>query len=238
MIMIKIFSLMILSLLNFQAKAVEGESFPSTPNTYIVEAGPSAVILRGGTPQGDKDLRSLIDFGIKKILIFKNETGTEVQREIRALERLKFQKDSIIHISMPWRDFHSFKDQCEMTLQAMQEIEKAMKHQESLYFHCTVGEDRTGYLTALWKVWRNPSLHRDDLFLNEMCAKGYEGSNPTKPKHFVDKIRAYMTPLYLSMYELIRESAIEGRALKDIRCPDRDFVPDFETPYRCQIKPN
>lgn len=206
---------------------------PSTPNTHLVDQNREAKILRGGAPRNTEELKSLIDFGIKKIIIFKNETKDEVRKEIKGLTNLDFPREDIVSIPMPWRDFHNFEKQCEMTIQAMQEIEQALADNESLFFHCTVGEDRTGYLAALWRVWKNPMLGKEHLFINEMCARGYEGMNPHKPKHFVDKIRAYMTPLYLSMFDLIREASLKGVPLKQIKCPNREFIPDFETPYVC-----
>lgn len=205
----------------------------STPNTHLLDQTGSSVILRGGTPRDIKDLESLINFGITKIIIFKNESKREVTDEINALMELHFNRANIIHIPVLWRGFISFRSQCEMTLKALQEIETAQQNKESLFFHCTVGEDRTGYLSALWKAWKNPRKSKEELFMKEMCAYGFEGSNPQKPEFNVRNISAYLTPLYLEMHELILSAAEKGLSLGEISCPDKDFVPDFNTRYRC-----
>lgn len=205
----------------------------TTPNTHLVDKTDSSVILRGGSPRDKKDLESLLRYGVKKIIIFKNQSKQEVTHEINVLMELQFNRDNLIHIPIPWRSFTSFRSQCEMTLKAMQEIEKAQRNKESLFFHCTVGEDRTGYLSALWKAWKNPKRSKEELFMKEMCAHGYEGSNPQKPLFNVQNISAYLTPLYLEMFELILSSSEKGLSLSEIRCPDKEFVPDFNTEYRC-----
>lgn len=205
----------------------------STPHTHLIDRNGSGVLLRGGTPRNRADLESLIRFGVFKILIFKNESKSEVFEEISDLLQLQFPKENIVHIPMRWKDFASFRDQCQMTLTALQEIEQTLQKQKSLYFHCTVGDDRTGYLAALWRFWRNPNLGKSELFLKEMCDRGYEARNPNKPKANVQKIRAFLTPLYLSMFDLLQEARLKGLALGQIQCPDIDFIPDFDMSYPC-----
>lgn len=205
----------------------------STPHTHLVDRNGAGVLLRGGTPRDSADLESLIRFGISKMLIFKNESRTEVSEEISALLDLKFPKENIVHIPIRWKDFSSFQDQCQMTLTALLEIEQTLSQEKSLYFHCTVGDDRTGYLAALWRFWRNPNLGKGQLFLQEMCDRGYEARNPNKPETNIHKIRAFLTPLYLSMYDLLKEAKLKGLTLAQIQCPDLEFIPDFEMKHQC-----
>ena len=205
----------------------------STPNTHITHKNGYTLILRGGTPRNSDDLKSLIDFGIHKILIIKNETKNEVQNELAALNELNFPQKNVIRYKFLWKNFTSFKNQCEMTLDILKEIEKSVDNKQSTYFHCSVGEDRTGYISVLWKIYQNPNLKFDDLFNNELCDHGYEGANPNKGARNVMEIRAYTTKMLLLMFNTLKQASEKNTSLSDIQCPDIKFQPDPNIKYRC-----
>lgn len=199
----------------------------TTPNTHLFIKGPSFVILRGGAPANQADLESLINFGIKRFLIVKNENRDEVSREIIDLKRLGVDDNQIVHIPLRWKDFNNYKKQCQMTIKILSQIEESVTKSESLFFHCTVGEDRTGYIAALFSLWNETSSSKHEAFKRHMCAYGYEGSNPKKPLSVVKNISAYLTPLYEFMWDLLEESKRRRLRLDEIECPDRAFHPDF-----------
>ncbi|MGE3611330.1 MAG: tyrosine-protein phosphatase [Bacteriovoracaceae bacterium] len=199
----------------------------STPNTHIVDKTESSYILRGSTPKNKDDIQSLITFGVKKIIILKNQTRNEVDEEIKDIQSLGFEKNNIIHLPLKWRDFFLLKTQCELSLQALKEIKAALELKQSLYFHCTVGEDRTGHLSALWKFYRNPTHSAEELFLSEMCAYGFEAKNPNKPMKNVNDIRAFLTPLYFRMIDFLKRELSQGKTLEEMVCPDEEFYPDY-----------
>jgi len=164
--------------------------------------------------------------GVTEFLIFKNDVKGEVEKEISMLQSLGIQKGSISHVPFLWKDLHNFKSACEMTITALRKIEGAVKEGKSLYFHCTAGEDRTGYLAGLWGLWANtyPSLRSS--FNNELCARGYEAGNPNKPfRDVVSKIRETLTPTYLKMAVVLHEARSTGAALDISLC---DSEPDLE----------
>ena len=111
-------------------------------------------------------------------------------------------------------------------------IEHAKRQGEKLFLHCTVGEDRTGVIAGLWKYWTIEKSSRE-IMLKEMCAYGYEGRNPNKPRFNVENIQAWLTPFFLEMYDQLRISKQQGLSLDDIQCPDTEFEPNINHEYKC-----
>ena len=89
----------------------------------------------------------------------------------------------------------------------MKEIDADPKRK--LFFHCTIGEDRTGYLSALWSLINNQdnnesNVHKlENVFEEDMCGNGYGSGNPNKPDFVVDHIRDELTVLFHKMSYLI-----------------------------------
>lgn len=92
-----------------------------------------------------------------------------------------------------------------------------------LFFHCTVGEDRTGYLAGLWDVLTKKNNHKV-AFQKQMCERGYSRGNPHKPEYVVKEIRKDLTPLFLGMLELIKEGKIRLESLSSRACSSLNVV--------------
>lgn len=195
-----------------------------TPNTHEISKG----ILRGGSPRDITDLQALRTHGIAKILIFKKENKTEVQDEIRDAISVGFAPEQIQHIPLNWVGLKAFRPACLMVKEGLLALQAASQNQQKLFFHCSVGEDRTGVLSALWLKWLHPESSKADLFKNEMCPYGYAEANPKKIPETVKKIHGSMTRLYGAMFDRIADLQLQGKGLEDLPCEDLLFftLPD------------
>jgi hypothetical protein len=171
------------------------------PNVHVVAAG-DGVVYRGAAPVGKED-QLTEKLGITDVIIFKNETKNEVQTEIQNLMELGISENQIHHFDFRWKDIESEQAQCEMIVEAMQIMKEVYEDPErSVFFHCTVGEDRTGMLAGLFKMVLE-GKEADEVFQKEMCEKGYEAGNPNKPKKVVKTIREELTPTFVKMAAMI-----------------------------------
>ncbi len=187
-------------------------------HTLLEKADGLPLVIRGMAPQKSQ-ISELVELGIKKVLIFKNETKNEVQDEIKALRDNGYSSRDIVHIPFLWKDIGDFKSACQMTVKALKVIEDSSTSSQAIFFHCTVGEDRTGYLAGLYQL-NNTDRALDDVFQNEMCARGYESGNTQKPHMVVAKIRTTLTPTFVKMAALIAEWRRQGHTLNESLCPD------------------
>lgn len=202
--------------------AIEGSRIP---NAHIVTETSEAVAIRGRAPKNVQEIQELLSLGITDVLIFKNETKNEVQKEKAQLTKLGLSSESITHIPLPWKDLHDFKRVCIMTVEALQVLQKTLQQGRSIYFHCTVGEDRTGYLAGLWGLWTHSYRSPEQALHEEMCARGYEAGNPNKPyKDVVFKIRETLTPTYLKMAQLLTEAKNRGQELHTSLCDQEPSI--------------
>lgn len=195
--------------------------FPSTiaqtslGNAHAVSTGAYNEIdlIRGMTPRSREEFASLInDLHITDFLIFKNQTKNEVAVESAILQRdFGFSKQQIHYIPMKYKDLDSFQSSCLMTVKALRVIrEIESKKTRRLFYHCTVGEDRTGMLSALWRiVGQNQPLNKS--FHGEMCRWGYGAGNKNKPPFIVNKIRAGLTVHFHKMYYLLMKFRRSGK---------------------------
>ncbi|MNS90680.1 hypothetical protein D3C72_1247410 [compost metagenome] len=223
------------TLLVLQANAaVDGVSIS---NAHVVFQNQNSTIFRGKAPANKSQYQELINLGVTEFIIFKNDVKGEVEKEISQLQSMGIQRNSISHIPFLWKDITDFKSACEMTIEALQKIEVAVQDGKNLYFHCTAGEDRTGYLAGLWGLWADtyPSLKKS--FNEELCARGYEAGNPNKPyRGVVSKIRETLTPTYLKMAVLLHQARTEGRGLDSALCqtePDLQSLKISSQQYKC-----
>ncbi len=208
------------------AKAHLTSPFASTvtgvtiPNAHLVGdySRGQSFVLRGMAPK-QFQIDELIDVGIHRVLIFKSETKDEVVKEIAELKSKGFKTKDIMHAPMPWKDITNFQDVCEMTLESMIFIEESTRQKKNVYFHCTVGEDRTGYLAGLWGLWSGHFSDVNKAFREEMCDRGYESGNPKKPYVVAKAVRDNLTPTFIKMVTLLAESRRAGLNLKQIKCP-------------------
>lgn len=181
------------------------------PNSHLL----SDNIIRGMAP-GKKDLQTLINLGVEHFLMFKIDLNGDIAKEIENLKKLGVPEKNILHLPFPWKDITDYQHVCEMTVEALNMLKAADAKNQKLYFHCTVGEDRTGYLAGLYKIYRGDNETRLDIFQNEMCDKGYEAGNPEKIYTVVKKIREGLTPAFMAMADLIEKN--RGKKLTKASC--------------------
>jgi hypothetical protein len=211
-------------LVNFQAGASLNSPFSSTvpglsiPNSHFVSTHNGGMVVRGQAP-GDLGLDELLSLGIDRVLIFKNQTQNEVTQEISTLKKKGVLARDILQVDMPWKNITDFQEVCEMTLESLVFIEDTVKSQRSVYFHCTVGEDRTGYLAGLWGLWSGEFRDVRKAFREEMCNRGYEAGDAKKPYAVVKAVRNHLTPAFVKMVQLLSDSRKIGLHLRQIHCP-------------------
>lgn len=202
------------------ANAAMTSSMPSTftdtgiPNSHLL----SENVIRGMAPRNKKDLQTLLDLGVEKFLMFKIDTNGDVAKEIESLIMMGVPQKNILHLDFPWKDITDYSSVCEMTIDALNMIKAADTKNQKIYFHCTVGEDRTGYLAGLYKIYRGDNESRKDIFEGELCDKGYEAGNPNKIFSVAKKIREALTPAFIGMADLIEKNS--GKKLTKTMCKD------------------
>ncbi len=169
-------------------------------------------IFRGRAPKSS-EIKSLVKNGITSVLIFKNQTKTEVDDERSALLAAGFDETKIYHIPFPWKDFTSEQTACEQIIDSLN-ILKAVESSDAdrILFHCTVGEDRTGLLAGLMTQLLDQA-GTEDSFRNQMCAKGYAGGNASKPPQVSRTVDRFLTPLYYKISIMIQDQVLNLQTL-------------------------
>lgn len=181
------------------------------------QEGPG-LLMRGMAPRSDADFESLQKAGVKQVLMFKDEVRGDTTSEKQRLEEMGFPAEKIHHVPFPWKDYVDFRTPCLDTLQALRIIQNSLAAQEPIYFHCTVGEDRTGYLAALYRLLTEKTDRRT-IFLEEMCERGYSSGDPAKPyDQVVQKIEKATTRLFLKMAFLKDRGELNWSRLDDGIC--------------------
>ncbi len=206
--------------------AVEGVS---VPNSHWVDG--QATLLRGMEPRTPAQFDELRAVGIEKVLIFKNTTGQDdVGKEIAAWS---LPSGDVLHVPFQWKDFSGFSEPCEQTLEALRFIRAAEAAEKKLFFHCTVGEDRTGYLAAMHGLLFEKADARA-AFDADMCEHGYGAGNPQKPGFVLGKLEDGLTPLYRQMAFLVSEGKLTSK-LESTACESEPTVPDdfMSEPLAC-----
>ncbi len=193
------------------------------PNSHLV----SKNIIRGMAPRNEADINRLLSLGVNEFLIFKVDTNGEVQKEMDLLLQKGILKKNISQYDFPWKDINDFRAICEMTIDALKKIENAEKNNRKMYFHCTVGEDRTGYLAGLYRIY-SEKKSVDEIFVSELCEKGYEAGNPKKGMNVVAKIRDGLTPSFLTMAKLIQKNGLNKKI-----CGDHFEAENYKE-YKCK----
>lgn len=192
-------------------------------------------IFRGRAPK-TTEYRQMTKAGITSVLIFKNQTKTEVDDEINHLISAGFNEGKIYHIPFLWKDITSEQTACEQIITSLHILKNVENSEDDkILFHCTVGEDRTGLLAGLM----TQLLEQEDMqvsFQNQMCAKGYAGGNTSKPPRVSQAVDKYLTPLYYKISHLIGNGALtfanlNGRSATKLcrRIADIDVSAQFKT---------
>ena len=212
-------------------------------NTHVVARGAS-LILRGMAPLSRKDIRQLTDYGITDVLIFRNDSDGEEEVGVE-MGWLKHNRKIArkTPIPFPWKEIKEFKSPCEQLVEALQILKTSLQTpNHNLFFHCTVGEDRTGLLAGLFRiVFEGASV--EDAFQNEMCAHGYSRGDPDKPAPIAQIVDENLTPIFLKMVELVSRGLISSDHLDPAVCEadpglDSEFaaqLPARLESFQCQV---
>lgn len=179
-------------------------------NTHLV--GTSGKLYRGMAPRTDEDLQQLVDAGIAAVLVFKNQTGTgtDVRDEIVKLNALGIPASRTKNIPFAWKDLPNYEDPCKQTIEALKFIETNVSAGKKTFFHCTVGEDRTGVLAAVHRLLTEPQLDAGAAWDGEMCERGYGAGNPLKPAFVKGKLEEGLKPLYRKLAYLAKKGALDS----------------------------
>jgi hypothetical protein len=179
-------------------------------NAYIVLQG-QGLLVRGSAPvHAGKQLKT---YGITDVLIFKNQTGGEINAEMADLKTAGFAPKSVVQIPYQWKILPSFQAACEQLIDALTLLDTVYRTKgRKAFFHCTVGEDRTGMLAGLIRLLEKGEAVAQ-VFQQELCARGYEAGDPNKPDGVNQIIRQILTPMYVKMGGLIRAGKIKSGAL-------------------------
>lgn len=202
-----------------------------------------APVYRGGSPQTSADIHDLTDLGVEKVLVIKNFYNEKSKNQLRRLYTDNGYRGELVFLPLHWqadkKKGFDFVESCKLAMRALKHIKET---RSPLFFHCTVGEDRTGFLSGLLR------LHYDrwsvqEAFEREMCARGYEAGNPRKAKEekVVRSIRENLTPLFLQVATLLsqgknKESDCEQlptRFVGDIRPQDLQCDPVMDSNRFC-----
>lgn len=214
------------SFVNILPSSVTGIDIPGAHSLENDSSG-KATILRGMTPQSPEHIDQLKNYGVKSILIFKNETKDEVRKERNDLSSQGFETSNIFHIPFRYKNFVDFKTPCQQTIEALKIIKNARDKNQRIYFHCTVGEDRTGFLAGIYRMLQG--IPAENTFLNEMCANGYGSGNPDKPFVVVKDIQNNLTPLFVKFAYLISNQTLTWDNLDPGVC---EIEQEVWAPYR------
>jgi len=203
----------------------------SISNVHLL-AEAQGKVYRGAQPLGKE--QELLKLGITDVLIFKNQLKTEVSDEKKALRRMGIQSERIHDISFGWKNKVDERVQCEQIIQGLQQIVKIYHSSgRAIYFHCTVGEDRTGLLAGLFQMLIR-GTKADEAFSQELCARGYEAGNENKPGHVVDAIRSNLTPIFLKMAQLIQHGDLHLSQLDEKVCRQLPQIRVQSSAWKCQ----
>lgn len=188
------------------------------PNAHAV--GGSGLLLRGMAPRDADDYQDLISAGVAAVLVFKNQTGTgrDVADEMTELKNRGLAASRVVNIPFKWKELGSFKEVCEQTVDGMKFIATNVAANKKTFFHCTVGEDRTGLLAAVHRLANEPGLGADKAWDEEMCERGYGGGNPLKPAFVKGQLEDGLTPFYQKISWMIATGKIKGDALSTAPC--------------------
>lgn len=194
------------------------------PNAHTVGAGTS--LLREMAPHSEEDFAQLVATGVGAVLIFKNATGKQdIADEMTALEAHGLAASKIETIPFKWKEIGAFAEPCKQTVEALAFIAANASSKKKTYFHCTVGEDRTGLLSAMQRLLHEPSLTAERAWDEEMCERGYGAGNPLKPVFVTSALDDGLTPLYRKLSWLAAKGKLTAEALDPKICasdPDDD----------------
>lgn len=186
-------------------------------------------------PRTLQDIRELLNIGITDVVVFKDSKleDTSTEDEIKMLEEAGIKRKNISVIPFKWKEAESFETACLQTLEALKIMrEVALSKDRNLFFHCTVGEDRTGYLSAMYRILYQ-GIDPVDAWKNEMCENGYAEGNPQKPAEVVAEVHKNVSVIYQKMLHKIKYKFISGKNLDKTEC---SFDPERSSRFKLQKK--
>lgn len=216
--------------------------FPSTvpgvsiPNTHLV-ARDKGLILRGMAPLKAEQLSELVKGGINEILIFRNDVPGEagIASEIQLISNNPDIRATHI-IPFRWKEIKDFRTACLDSVRALRLMKDVLNTPgRGLFFHCTVGEDRTGYLAGLYRILFE-GANMQTAFKNEMCGRGFAEANPRKPEHVVELVHNNVTMTFLKMAELIKAGDLNSKTLDFKACDKNPKISIDSKSFRCSKK--
>ena len=199
------------------------------PNAHWIDEA----LLRAMAPRSEADYQALLAAGIDAVLIFKKPTGTgrDVADEIAALRALGLEDEAVLNVPFAWKDFPDFAAPCQQTLEGLRFLKAQREAGRRALAHCTVGEDRTGYLAGLYRLLEGEEDVRT-VFADEMCERGFGAGNPFKPVAVTSKVDEGLIPLYRKMAFKVRQGqltwALEEAACQTDPAGDPEFASDPE----------
>jgi hypothetical protein len=197
------------------------------PNTHAV--GKSGSLFRGMAPRSDADFNQLIAEKIAAVLVFKNQTGNghDVADEMAELEGLGLASADVVNVPFKWKEMGTFAESCQQTLTALKFMKARLAAKKKTFFHCTVGEDRTGFLAAVHRLVTEKDLDPALAWDGEMCERGYGAGNPLKPAFVVGTLSGSIRPLYRKMAWLVANGKLTSSLNTSVCSKDPESDPSF-----------
>ncbi len=190
-------------------------------NSHLVaeDAATGAKLFRGMKPFRDVDFADLEELGVGAVLMFKRPTtSTEVTKELAALAPIGITDTNFLNVPFGFKDFAEFAEPCRQTVRSLAQLKQWSDSGTTAFLHCTVGEDRTGYLAGLYRLL-NETSSVEAIFEQELCERGYSSGNPQKPLAGVAKeIDSDLTPLFLKMAFKIANGELTPGSLDESVC--------------------
>lgn len=218
---------------------IDGVRLANTHEVISDQSGPE--VIRSQAPKTDTDYKQLKALGLTDVLIFKKENKNEVSEEIAEWQNLGISGTHIKSIPMGYANFSDFRTPCQQTIDALKFISSARsKPKGRVLFHCTMGEDRTGYLAGVIALLQGGEPM--SVFKEEMCQNGYSAGDPRKPRNVCGQIDRDLTPIYLKMAYFIKKGALSWKKMDPSICgkdpaTDQAFTSDAQYQadrYRCK----
>lgn len=209
------------------AGKTRGKSPSSTaPGNFFTLYDGKQSIYRGRNPSTSAHMDFLKKKGVKKILIFKDwkAENERLKLEERYLDA-GFKSENLSWIAFPWSNTRNYKKLCLQSLEGLrvlkQTVDDSRRSQGSgnLFLHCTAGEDRTGFLSGLFRMLKN-DWSISEAYQKEMCARGYADGNPKKPYPVAEEVQLTLTPLFEDFARLIKSGDLNWESLDPNVCDD------------------
>jgi hypothetical protein len=208
------------------ASTVEGITVANAHQVGNVEN-----LYRGMEPRKEGDFTNLLGAGVGAVLAFKNQTssGADVAAELDQFVAGGIARASAKQIPFQWNDLNGFTEPCEQVIEGLKFLKKNLDDGKKTYFHCTVGEDRTGFLAGMHRLLNEKNSDPKAIFHQEMCENGFGTGNPLKPAFVAGAVDRELGALYRKMTYLVSQGAITYDNLDAGVCAtDPETANDYE----------